>query len=1044
MTRFSFLSLWLLSLLFRLAQSGQAQGSGLDTRAPIGAFLNNTMPPLATPPGPWAVVVAFPNLTFEDAVFLCSEPRTNRLYVCGHQGVIWFFQHSSTVTDKTVFLDIRSRTQGYESCGLLGMAFHPEFRQPGSTNRGYVYIYYSYSPNPLPGPNPPPLDTATFDRLSRFTVPDGSLTADPNSELVLVNQYDRHIWHEGGSVFFGDDGFLYFANGDEGGVSDPYNTAQKLDGGLFSGVFRIDVNNDPARSHPIRRQPRSGGTGSPASYTGNYSIPNDNPFLDSKGGLLEEYWALGLRSPHRTTFDPGSSKIWLGDVGQDSYEEIDIIQKGGNYQWPFGEGLHPGPKATPSPLTGTSRPPVYDYPHDQGNSCVIGGYVYRGAQFAADLAGKYIFGDNGSGRIWAVSYDGINPPTLTNLCNMPAATTWTGLTSFGLDENGELLMCKMGSAEKIYKLIRTGTPPLPPPQLLSQTGAFADLGALTPNNGIIPYDVNVPLWSDGAIKRRWISVPNDGQPYSVGETVGFASTGEWSFPNGTVFIKHFELPVDDRNPSILRRLETRLLVRDNTGAVYGLTYKWRSDKSDADLLSSSLSEDIPITNSAGGIRTQTYYYPSQQDCLVCHNGNANYVLGVKTRQLNRSFTYPSTGLTDNQLRTWNHLGLLNPPIDEASIPSYAKLSSLNDGNSTLADRVRSYLDANCAQCHRPNGVFTYFDARYDTPLGNQRIINGTPINPMGISGARIIVPQSTSQSVMFQRLNTTGAYKMPLLARNVIDAQAVSVFTDWINSLTPTLFSPWNNADIGAVGQMGSADYSNGIFTVSGSGADIFDNADAFQFVYQPWSGDGQIIARVTGVQNTDGWAKAGVMFRESLNADARHAMMLVSATQGSGFERRIATSGTTAWTPGSNVTAPYWVKLKRSAANFNAYGSADGITWTLVGTDTISMATPIYAGLALTSHNTSMLNTSSFDNVTVVTGTTGQAPAFSSVQFDPRSGLHFEIDGNAGASYGIEASVDLIHWTNISTLQNVNGTVTFTDDSATNFPQRYYRARVE
>src|SRR4051812_9738010 len=251
-----FLSLW-------LAQQSDAQVYGLDSRAPIGAFLNNKMPAVAGPTGAWTVSVAFPNLTFEDAVLLIAEPGTNRLYVCGHQGMIWFFTNNPNANSKTVFLDIRSRTQGYESCGLLGMAFHPEFRQSGSTNRGYVYVYYSYSPNPVPGPNPPPLDTPTFDRLSRFTVPDGSLVADPDSELVLVNQYDRHIWHDGGSVFFGDDGFLYFANGDEGGVSDPNNSAQKLNGGLFSGVFRIDVNGDPAKSHPIRRQPLSGGAGSP-------------------------------------------------------------------------------------------------------------------------------------------------------------------------------------------------------------------------------------------------------------------------------------------------------------------------------------------------------------------------------------------------------------------------------------------------------------------------------------------------------------------------------------------------------------------------------------------------------------------------------------------------------------------------------------------------------------------------------------------------------------------------------------------------------------
>src|SRR4051812_33072936 len=185
-----FLSLW-------LAQQSDAQVYGLDSRAPIGAFLNNKMPAVAGPTGAWTVSVAFPNLTFEDAVLLIAEPGTNRLYVCGHQGMIWFFTNNPNANSKTVFLDIRSRTQGYESCGLLGMAFHPEFRQSGSTNGGFFFFFFSFPPTPPPGQTPPPPDPPTFDRLPRFTVGAGSFGADPGSGLVLGNKYGRHIWHDG-------------------------------------------------------------------------------------------------------------------------------------------------------------------------------------------------------------------------------------------------------------------------------------------------------------------------------------------------------------------------------------------------------------------------------------------------------------------------------------------------------------------------------------------------------------------------------------------------------------------------------------------------------------------------------------------------------------------------------------------------------------------------------------------------------------------------------------------------------------------------------
>jgi uncharacterized repeat protein (TIGR03806 family) len=312
------------------------------------------------------------------------------------------------------------------------------------------------------------------------------------------------------------------------------------------------------------------------------------------------------------------------------------------------------------------------------------------------------------------------------------------------------------------------------PRLLSQTGAFRDTSKLAPAAALIPYDLIVPFWSDGAAKARWISVPDD-------QKIKFAPTGEWIFPRGTVFVKTFFLATNELNPQPPRRLETRLLVCGSAGGVYGVTYKWRADNRDADLLETNLTEAISI-QTATGVRTQQWYYPSRADCLVCHTANAGLVLGVKTRQLNRNFTYPS-GITDNELHAWNHIGLFDTDFSGADLDKFPKLARTDDLARSLEDRARSYLDANCANCHRPRGTVAYFDARYDTPLAGQNLIGGRVLIDERIDNPRIIAPNDIWRSILFMRADTTEPFKMPPLARNQVDEQGMNLLRQWIESL---------------------------------------------------------------------------------------------------------------------------------------------------------------------------------------------------------------------------------------------------------------------
>ncbi len=351
-------------------------------------------------PAPVKVVRAFPKLKIiRPTVFTTARDGTNRLFVVTQQGKISVFPNDQNVSEVKTFLDISDRVVYKEKEneeGFLGLAFHPKYKE-----NGQFFVYYTSTIEPQ------------LSVISRFRVSqDDPDKADPASEQELLRIKQPYWNHNGGTIVFGPDGYLYIALGDGGAGNDPHGNGQKLST-LLGKILRIDIDHhDQGKA---------------------YAIPKDNPFV-GKGDAKPEIWAYGVRNPWCISFDRKTGTLWCADVGQDIWEEIDIIVKGGNYGWNLREGLHKfGPKGS-EPRKDLIEP-IWEYKHDIGKS-ITGGEVYHGKRVPA-LAGHYIYADYVSGKVWALNYNSKSGKVTANRSIQSETMPYIAI---GQDDAGEVYL----------------------------------------------------------------------------------------------------------------------------------------------------------------------------------------------------------------------------------------------------------------------------------------------------------------------------------------------------------------------------------------------------------------------------------------------------------------------------------------------------------------------------------------------------------------------------------------------------------------------------
>jgi glucose/arabinose dehydrogenase len=758
------------ALLASAAAPRGERAFGLDKRLPLTTSRVVGSP---DPPPPYRVQRVYADLKLKYPIAVAHQPGSNRLLLINEEWSYGPVKIQRIVDDpKTTELETLLDLDAV----AYSIAFHPDFAK-----NGYLYIG-SNGPEKAKGPKKTQIHRYTMERQPPYKL-------DPASAKLIIEWPSDG--HNGGAMAFGHDGMFYVTSGDGTSDSDTNIVGQDMTK-LLAKVLRIDVD------HPEPGQA--------------YAVPKDNPFVGMKEAR-PEIWAYGLRNPWRMTVDQKTGHLWVGQNGQDLWEQAYLVKKGENYGWSVMEGSHPfypNRKLGPTPLV----QPTIEHHHSEFRS-LTGGIVYYGAKHP-ELQGAYIYGDYSTGKIWAMKHNGDKP-----LWHKELADSRLQITGFGTDSQGEILICDHRGKDKgrLYTLVPTPREAGPSnfPRKLSDTGLFASVKGHVVQPALIPYSVIAPLWGDNAYKERWIALPG------ADSKIAFTKNRGWHFPDGAVLVKSFALEMQEGNAASRKWIETRLLTLQGD-EWFGYSYAWNEEQTEAYLVEGKGLDRPYGIQLAQGARQQTWHYPSRAECMVCHSRAAEWVLGLQTLQMNKDHHY--AGIIDNQLRTLDHIGVLKGDWvketeglladqardsgikDDKEIKAYVKdhmppgspveafsqalsadkgrrLVDPYDVKEDLTLRARSYLHSNCAQCHvEAGGGNAMIDLEFTTKLDKMKIIDVAPQHDaFGLKDAKLIAPGRPEASVLLHRVGCRGPGQMPPLATSLVDEPAVLLLREWVRTM---------------------------------------------------------------------------------------------------------------------------------------------------------------------------------------------------------------------------------------------------------------------